>query len=76
MRVGVDLARCQTYGQCVFAAPDVFALRGLETMEFDYAPDERQADAVLRAQAACPVAAISVQLGGPGESVTGATGER
>lgn len=59
MRIVVDLNRCQSYGQCVFAAPAVFRLRG-EALEYDYAPDEAQHLAVKRAAAACPVQAIGI----------------
>src|SRR5215218_1229815 len=45
MRIVVDLNRCQTYGQCVFAAPTVFELRSEEILEYEYAPDDS-----LRAQ--------------------------
>ena len=32
MRIVVDLNRCQSYGQCVFAAPTVFRLYGAEAL--------------------------------------------
>lgn len=60
MRISVDLNTCQTYGQCLFQAPDVFHLRGAESLEWDYAPEDSQHDAVQRARAACPVNAITV----------------
>ena len=56
----VDLTRCQVYGQCVFAAPDVFRLRGADSLEFDPVPAEAERDRILRAARACPVQAISV----------------
>jgi hypothetical protein len=40
MRIVVDLNRCESYVQCVFAAPTVFRLIGEESFEFDYAPDD------------------------------------
>ena len=58
MRIIVDLVRCQSYAQCVYAAPAVFRLNGEESLEFDYAPDERERERVERAVAACPVQAI------------------
>lgn len=61
MRIVVDLNRCQSYGQCVFAAPAVFRMRNEEALEFDYAPDEAQHVQVERAAAACPVQAISIE---------------
>jgi ferredoxin len=60
MRIVVDLNRCQTYGQCVFAAPTVFELRGEEILEYEYAPDDSLREQVKRAAAACPVQAISI----------------
>jgi NADPH-dependent 2,4-dienoyl-CoA reductase/sulfur reductase-like enzyme/ferredoxin len=58
MRVVVDLTRCQGYGQCAFLAPDVFRMRGEEVLMYDTEPDDAQRDAILRAEAACPVQAI------------------
>jgi ferredoxin len=60
MRVVVDLNRCQSYGQCVFAAPDVFRFRGEESLEYDHAPDEKLDREVERAALACPVQAITL----------------
>lgn len=61
MRIVADLVRCQTYGQCVFAAPTVFELHGeqKEILEYEYAPDESLREQVERA-AASPVQAISI----------------
>ncbi|WP_327293759.1 MULTISPECIES: FAD-dependent oxidoreductase [unclassified Streptomyces] len=61
MRVVVDLARCQSYGQCVFAAPEIFELTGgPEVLEYDSAPDEGLRQHAERARAACPVQAITI----------------
>jgi ferredoxin len=60
MRVVVDLNRCQSYGQCVFAAPAVFRFRGEESLEYDHAPDEDTDRDVRRAALACPVQAITL----------------
>jgi ferredoxin len=57
----VDLNRCQAYAQCCFMAPDVFRLHGEEALWYDPSPDPRQWELVLRAAAACPVQAITVQ---------------
>jgi ferredoxin len=61
MRIVVDLNLCQSYGQCVFAAPSVFRFHGPEALEYDYAPSDDQRGAVERASAACPVQAISIE---------------
>ncbi|MER7506051.1 ferredoxin [Nonomuraea pusilla] len=59
MRVLVDLNRCLSYGQCVFAAPSVFRFHGAESLEYDYAPGRALAEEVRHAAAACPVQAIT-----------------
>ena len=60
LRIVVDLNRCQSYGQCVFAAPTVFGFHGEESLEYDYAPGEHVRAEVERAAAACPVQAITL----------------
>ncbi len=60
MRIVVNLNRCQSYGQCVFAAPTVFQMHGEESLEYDYTPDDALRVQVKRAAAACPVQAISI----------------
>jgi len=62
MRIVVDLNRCQSYGQCVFAAPKVFHFHGEQSLEYDYTPDDTLRVQVERAAAACPVQAISISL--------------
>ena len=62
MRLIVDLVRCQSYGQCVYAAPTVFRFNGEAALEFDYAPDDALREQVERAVAACPVQAIRIGL--------------
>ena len=62
MRILVDLVRCQSYGQCIYAAPSVFRFNGEQSLEFDYAPDDALRDQVERAVAACPVQAIRIGL--------------
>ena len=60
MKIVVDLNRCQSYGQCVFAAPKVFHFHGEQSLEYDYNPDDELRVQVERAAAACPVQAISI----------------
>jgi ferredoxin len=69
MRIVVDLNRCQSYGQCVFAAPTVFRMYGEESLEYDYNPHDAVREKVIRAAAACPVQAIQI-----GRSDTGKAG--
>ncbi len=60
MKIVVDLNRCQSYAQCVFAAPTVFRMYGEESLEYDYNPDDALRKQVERAAAACPVQAIGI----------------
>jgi ferredoxin len=60
VRIVVDLNRCQSYGQCVFAAPEVFRFRGEESLEYDHVPGVASDTAVRRAALACPVQAITL----------------
>jgi len=69
MRVLVDLNRCQSYGQCVYAAPEVFRFRGEESLEYDHVPDAEFDRTVERAALACPVQAIT--LGRATEDILG-----
>lgn len=61
MRVLVDMNRCQSYGQCVFAAPEVFRFRGTESLEYDHVPDAPSDRDVRRAALACPAGAIRIE---------------
>ena len=67
MRIIVDLNRCQSFGQCCFAAPDVFHFHNEEALEYDPAPDEARRWDVIRAAKACPVQAIQTDLDGEEE---------
>jgi ferredoxin len=57
----VDLTRCQGYGQCVFAAPEVFRMHGDEALAYQPNPGDEQREKVVRAAAACPVRAIVLE---------------
>ncbi|WP_019869525.1 ferredoxin [Salinispora oceanensis] len=60
MTVIVDLNLCQSHGQCVYAAPEVFAFDEEENLTYQPEPPESQHDRVRAAVAACPVRAILV----------------
>ena len=60
MRIVVDLNRCLGYAQCVFLAPDTFKLMGDEALTYEPNPDDQYRIHVLRAAAACPVQAITM----------------
>lgn len=68
MRVEVDLNKCQDHGQCVYAAPDLFALdeQGRLTLRSEAADvytaevDEADTEELQEAADVCPLQAISV----------------
>lgn len=64
MHVLVDLDRCQSYGQCVYAAPEIFTLQHEEILEWQYSAPKEQRLAVEQAVHACPVQAISTSTSG------------
>jgi ferredoxin len=61
MRVQVDLNRCQLYAQCCFLAPDIFKLEGEEALVYHPSPEEGMREKVLKAAAACPTRAITME---------------
>jgi ferredoxin len=65
MKIVVDLTACQGYAQCAFLAPETFRIVGVEGLIYDPEPSQELTDRVVRAAAACPVAAISVELDAP-----------
>lgn len=58
MRVRVDMTRCETHAQCVFAAPDVFSLNDDDELGYDDTPADALRPAIEQAARACPVQAI------------------
>ncbi|MFE1169237.1 ferredoxin [Nocardiopsis sp. NPDC058789] len=63
MRVHVDTTVCESHGQCVFAAPDVFAFDDDEELVYQSSPDPGRRPAVRRAVVSCPVRAITLDGG-------------
>ncbi|MEU8247922.1 ferredoxin [Nonomuraea sp. NPDC048916] len=60
MRVRVDMTLCETHAQCVFAAPEVFALNDDDELVYDATPDDATSPELEQAARACPVQAISL----------------
>lgn len=68
MKAEVDLNKCQDHGQCVYAAPDLFALdeqgrlairsRAKDVYVADI--DEAHAEELYEAAEVCPLQAITV----------------
>jgi ferredoxin len=59
MRISVDRDLCQSHGQCVFAAPEVFSFDD-DNLVYAHTAEESVRDAVVKAAAACPVQAIRI----------------
>ncbi|HEU4657401.1 MAG TPA: ferredoxin [Capillimicrobium sp.] len=61
MKVHVDMNLCQSHGECVIAAPDVFELGDDDVLVWkEDVPEERRA-AVEEAANVCPMMAIRVE---------------
>jgi ferredoxin len=61
MKVQVDMNLCQSHGECVLVAPDVFELGDDDVLVWqEQVPDERRS-AVQDAVDACPMMAIRIE---------------
>jgi ferredoxin len=60
IKVNVDMAKCQHYGQCVFEAPDVFKLNADDKLEYVAEVDESERANVEAAIDVCPMQAIFI----------------
>ncbi len=61
MKVSVDLAKCQHYGQCCFEAEDVFQLDDGGKLTYASEVDESQRSSVESAADVCPMQAITIE---------------
>jgi ferredoxin len=60
VKVDVDMDLCQSHGECVFAAPEVFELDDDDQLHWVAEPDESLREKVQQAEKNCPVSAIRV----------------
>ena len=60
MKVFVNMAACDSHGECCYVAPGVFRLDDDDVLHYFENPPSSQRTAVEDAVRACPVAAISV----------------
>ncbi len=61
MKVHVDMTLCQSHGECVLIAPDVFDLGDDDVLTWqEEVPEDRRAD-MEAAVNACPMMAISLE---------------
>ena len=64
MRISIDTSLCNGYGNCAFAAPDVFDVdlrANLAVLKDDVDLDTVELDLVREAAADCPVRAILLE---------------
>ena len=61
VRVIVDLNLCQSHGECVFAAPDVFELGDDDLLRWKEEVDESRRAALEDAVNVCPMMAIRLE---------------
>ncbi|TXN31268.1 ferredoxin [Lacisediminihabitans profunda] len=60
IKIQVDMALCQHYGQCVFEAPNVFHLNDDDKLEYLAEADDSERDNVEAAVDVCPMQAIRI----------------
>ena len=60
MRIDVDMDACQSHGECVLAAPEVFELGDDDVLRFRTDVDESQRASVESAIDVCPTMAIRI----------------
>lgn len=61
MKVHVDMNLCQSHGECVIPAPDVFQLGDDDVLTWQEDVLEERREAVEAAANACPMMAIRVE---------------
>ncbi|MCR3718758.1 MULTISPECIES: ferredoxin [Prauserella salsuginis group] len=61
MKISVDMNVCQNYGQCVFAAPEVFDLDDAGGLVYQPTVGDTARGEVEAAAMACPVQAITIE---------------
>jgi ferredoxin len=61
MKVHVDMNLCQSHGECVFAAPEVFDLGDDDVLVWKEDVDEQLRDKVQEAAELCPMMAIRIE---------------
>ena len=60
IKIDVDMAKCQHYGQCVFEAPNVFELNSDDKLEYTATADDSERSNVEAAIDVCPMQAIRI----------------
>lgn len=60
VKINVDMAKCQHYGQCVFEAPKIFRLNNDDKLEYTAEADDSELANVEAAIDVCPMQAIFI----------------
>ena len=60
IKIDVDMTKCQHYGQCVFEAPNVFALNSDDKLEYKATAEDSERANVEAAIDVCPMQAIFI----------------
>ena len=60
-RVHVDMNLCQSHGECVYVAPDIFELGDDDVLRWKEDIDPSLRDKALEAVDVCPMLAIRVE---------------
>jgi ferredoxin len=60
IKINVDMAKCQHYGQCVFEAPEIFRLNADDKLEYVAEADDSERDNIEAAVDVCPMQAIFI----------------
>ncbi len=61
MKIVVDLDLCADHGQCVYSAPEVFALDDNGKLVYKEQADESLRELVEEAADVCPMQAITIE---------------
>jgi ferredoxin len=61
IKVHVDMDRCQSHGECVFVAPDVFDLGDDDVLRWEGEVDESKRAELEEAVNVCPTMAIRLE---------------
>lgn len=61
MKICVDLAKCALHGQCVIAAPEIFAFAEDGSLKWEASPADRLRSQAEAAADVCPEQAITIE---------------
>jgi ferredoxin len=61
IKVIVDMNLCQSHGECVYAAPDVFELGDDDVLRWQEDVDDSRREALEEAVNVCPMMAIRLE---------------